>query len=379
MRKALVVACALTGLAGCRHTLPDGASSSATLVDVVTPTPLRASFEVVPAELGDAGVLDRIRHRVRLRRFGRANTTLAGDDEPRISRSHGGDVLSVLPVVGEQRGRIRVVIEDDHARYALWIDRDDTWKTITASLQLANRDGRAARDTGVRVTPGVPIEVGARAGNLRAVAIHDEQLAIDGWAPAQLIGNIWLVDKGDHTPTDLAQNTTYEWVPPHDAGPPARLSLGAVVRTSATVTSPVIATVIMDGVHATLGRQRGSFVEVDIYRPHVHVHGFVESRLVGKPLDLLVGHGSGTGHGFGMSHADRIEVTPGACLYDNVDGDVIGVQLETSVHLGERAIDEAGWSLVYVDNPWAVVSLYVRDLSSDPKQPQWESCTAHSW
>jgi len=349
------------------------------LVEVVTPTAPRASFEVVPAELGDAGVLDRIRHRVRLRRFGRANTTLAGDDEPRISRSHDGDVASILPVLGEQRAKIRVVIEDDHVRYALWIDRDDTWKTVTAPLQLANRDGRAARDAGVKVTPGVPLEVGAHAGNLRAVAVHDEELAIDGWAPAHLISNVWLVEKTDHTPTDLKQDTAYEWVPPKDGAVHGKLALGAVVRTGATVAAPVVATVLVDGTVASVGKQRGSFVEVDVYRPYVHVHGFVETRLVAMPVAPMWAHGSGSGHGFGMSHADRIDVTPGACLYDNVDGEVVGVQLEESVHLGDRSLDEAGWSMVYVDNPWAVVSLYIRDTGTDPKQPVWESCTAHSW
>jgi hypothetical protein len=378
MRRFLAVACELAAIAGCRHTLP-ASDSPGPLVDVVAPTPPRASFEVVPAELGDAGVLERIRHRVRLKRFGRANTTLAGDDEPRLSRSHTGDAFSVLPVIGEQRGKIRVVIEDDHARYALWVDRDDTWRTITVPTRLANRDGRAIRDAGVDVRPGIPIDVGARVGNLRAVTVRDDQLAIDGWAPTGLLGNIWLVTKGDRTPTDLRQDTAYDWAPPRDANTHGRIALGAVVRAGPSVTAPTIATVTADAILANVGAKRGSFMEIDLFRPYLHVHGFVEARLVTVPAEPIWGHGSGTGHGFGMSHADRIEVTAGACLFDGVDGDVVGVMLETSTHLGERNVDEAGWSLVYVDNPWAVVSLYVRDTGGDPKQPVWESCTAHVW
>jgi len=58
----------------------------------------------------------------------------------------------------------------------------------------------------------------------------------------------------------------------------------------------------------------------------------------------------------------------------DLDGEVAGVQTTASERYGKRTTDSLGWSQIYIDNPWAVSSLFVHDTGSDPKQPAWESC-----
>jgi hypothetical protein len=75
-----------------------------------------------------------------------------------------------------------------------------------------------------------------------------------------------------------------------------------------------------------------------------------------------------------MSHADRIDLVPGTCLFDAIGGEVVGVQLRPSTRLGQLRTDGAAWSIVYVGTVWSTVTLYIRNTSDDPKQPRWESC-----
>jgi hypothetical protein len=51
------------------------------------------------------------------------------------------------------------------------------------------------------------------------------------------------------------------------------------------------------------------------------------------------------------------------------------VQSESSTRLGTRKVGVAGWSRIYVGTNWMTAQVYVRDTSTDPAQPKWESCT----
>src|SRR6185503_18825496 len=88
------------------------------------PAPVRVEFSVVPAEFLDAGVLDRIPHRVRVRRYGSAWLREDESGAKRGSREDG-DNDSIYPVIGESKTKIRIAFEDDHARIAMWIPRED--------------------------------------------------------------------------------------------------------------------------------------------------------------------------------------------------------------------------------------------------------------
>jgi hypothetical protein len=368
MRSArFVAACALIG---CGQPLPSSSTASATR-QVAAVTPPRADFTVVPAELADDGILDRIRHRTRVRQFG---TAWLGLESAPIQASRAGkfDLDHVLPVIGETRTKIRIVTEDDAARLAVWIARADTSKAILVPLQLSDRAGVAPPNAGVWVTIGAPVEVTTSRGARRSVRVVDTEVRVEGFAPANAIGNIWLTARDDRTPTDLDLKTTRSWTPPSNAR--STLRLGTRIRAAAEPHAPVIATVERPDVRGRIVASAGAVRELEVVRRYARIRGFVAASDVSDAPDDLKSYGSGSGHGFGMSHADRIDLVPGTCLFDAVEGEVVGVQLAPSTRLGHRKTDHAAWSIVYVGTVWSTATLYIRNTSDDPKQPRWESC-----
>lgn len=373
MGRLLAVACVLTG---CGGNLPPISDARPTAIDVIAPPPERASFAVVPAELADNGVLDRIRHRARVRRIG--NASLRVDGNKLDSSRTNGELAYVLPVIGESRMKIRVVADDDDARLAVWIDRGDAWDSIAKPIQLADRDGHAAPDAGAWAVLGAPVEIRSESvGERRVVRIRDNDVRVEGWVAATVVAKVWLAPAGDRAPLDLKMNEVKGFAPPADAH--AKLALHATIRAAPDPRAAVIATIEQLGseepdVRAAVVRTVGAFREIELIRHYVRIRGFVlasEVTVVGEPL---IGHGAGSGHGFGMSHTDRIDIPAGTCLFDAIDGEVTGVQLAPSTRMGRRRTD-GPWSMVYVENAWSVATLYVRDTSGDPKQPHWESCT----
>jgi len=330
----------------------------------------RASFTVVPAELGDPGVLDRIHHRARVRRIG--NIWLRVDGQ--ISRNSTEHTESdyVLPVIGESHAKIRVVADDDDARLAVWISRTDAWDSITTPIQLADREGHAAPNAGVWVGLGAPVEATPH-GERRSIRVRDDAVRALGWVPASVVAKVWTVPAGDRSPTDMKMNESHSFVPPADKRDQLALAIHTVIRAAADANAPAIATIEQIDVRGALLATIGAFREIELVRPHMRIRGFVSASDATPALDLLIGHGSGTGSGFGMSHADRIDLVAGTCLFDAADGEVVGVQLAPSTRLGRHSPDGA-WSSVYVHNSWSLATLYVRDTSDDPKQPRWESC-----
>ncbi len=85
-----------------------------------------------------------MRHRVRLKRIGRA--WLRGDALPiNDGGADDGEVIDqILPAIGETANRVRVVVEEDDARVAVWIDRRDAWETVVAPVRLRARRRGAA-------------------------------------------------------------------------------------------------------------------------------------------------------------------------------------------------------------------------------------------
>jgi hypothetical protein len=342
-------------------------------VEITASKPPRADFTVVPAELTDPGVLDRIPHRVRVRRFG--NAWIREDQgEPTNTRHSGSDVDLVLPVIGETRTKIRVAFEDDEARLALWIARSDTWPSIAIPIELSDRSGVAVRDAGVFALRGAPVELGEHAGDRRAVRIRDELIEIRGYVPDAVISNVWLAAAGD--PPGSFKTSSYEtWSPPADLRTRVKLLIDTKIRVAPEPTAAVIATVQSTEMIARIANNLGEYRQIEIVRPHAKIRGYVLASEVAYTSDDLQSHGTGTGHGFGMSHADRIDVTAGACLFDRIDGEVIGVQSEPSTRLGRKDRDGTKWSQIHIGTSWTIATVYIRDLGDDPTQPRWESCT----
>ncbi|MDQ3365921.1 MAG: hypothetical protein M3680_10890 [Myxococcota bacterium] len=344
-----------------------------------TPALPRASFDVVAAELGDPGVLDRIRHRVRLRRITNASPRPGVPMDVVIARQHDPqDVDRILPVLGESTSQIRVVIEDDDARLALWVDRADTWQTVLVPIQLADSQGRAAVGSGAWLTAGAAIDVAADVPgdrrDRRRVQLRDDAITVAGTVPAAVVGNVWLADDDDPEPPQLARTSIESFRPPVDDRPLTRFAPHTAIRAAPRADAPVIAVVESAELVGSL-ISRETWAEVEVIRRHARIRGHVlATELVATTGDLQLG-GTGSGSGFGMSHSHRVEVPTGTCLFEQPEGEVIGVQLAPSTRHGERKSAREGWSKVYVDTGWAVAALYLRATGEDPPRPAWESCT----
>jgi hypothetical protein len=330
---------------------------------------------VVPAELADPGVLDRIPHRVRVRRFGTAWMRDESEGtQPTRTRHDGRNVDLVLPVLGESRARIRVAFEDDDARLAMWIARDDTWPAIAVPIALSDRDGTTRPDAGVWAFRGAPVELGERSPGRRAVHIPDELLVLRGYVPETVISNVWIAGPGD--PAASFTTSHWErWSPPADLRTRVKLLMGTKIRAAPDPKANVIASIESSDVIGVISKNLGDHRQIEIVRPHARVRGYVFASEVSYTTDELTAHGTGSGHGFGMSHADRIDVPPGTCLFDRADGEVVGVQLNQSTRLGRKPRDGTKWSEIHIGTNWTIADVYIRDLSDDPTQPRWEQCT----
>jgi len=363
--------CLLLGVLGCGHALPPKPPAPVERVAQVATKPPHAAFSTVPADLIDDAAIDRIRHRVRVRWLHRASPTHGEPAEPVIARVHAEEVDQIMPVIGESSTQIRVVVEDDDARLALWIDKRETWPTVLVPIELADREGRTTRKAGVLVTTGAPIDVAYGRDLVRHVTLRDPDVVVDGWVPSSVVGNVWLAPVGDKV--ELGSTTTRSYSPPGDPRPKTRFAPRATIRAAPDPTAPIIAVVVGRAVVGFV-EARGAWTEVVVPRAYARIRGFVRATELVPPDDELTSFGTGGGHGFGMSHAHRIVVPAGTCLYDKPTGDVVGVQIKESERHGERGSDVDGWSRVYVDSPWAVLGFFVHDTGSDPNRPVWESC-----
>lgn len=336
---------------------------------IATPVLPHAEFTVVPAELADPGILDRIPHRTRVRRLGSA---WMRESEGEATKRSGKDTDFVLPVIGESRSRIRVAFEDDDARMALWIAREDTWSVVALPIELSDAAGIARRDAGVFVKRGAPVVLGEQNDKRRAVRVHDDQLELAGHVPQAVLANIWLAEPGD-PPVAFDMSHHDGWMPSPDQRTRVKLKIDTKIRAAPDGKAAVIATVSSADVMGVIARDLGDYRQIEIARPYARVLGFVAAAEVSHTEEEWETHGTGSGHGFGMSHADSIDVPPGTCLFDRADGEVIGVQTKLTTRLGRLGRDSK-WSEIHVGTNWTVASVYIRDLSDDPKQPRWESC-----
>jgi hypothetical protein len=114
----------------------------------------------------------------------------------------------------------------------------------------------------------------------------------------------------------------------------------------------------------------GAWSEIEVHVPRARVHGFVPAVAVTTPAELHVLGGVGHGGGYGISDTKEVDVPTGACLYDKVGGDVVGVEVAPKRRYS-GGMTEPGWWHAYVGNAWGLMSVWLR---GDPKTG-WEMCT----
>ena len=344
-------------VAGCVWTAPAPTPAPTT----TPPVPAtRRQFVVEPNELGDHDVLARMPHRARVQRIG--NAWLRATGEPLESTAREEPEI-VLPVIATTESRVRVVTPDGghDAWLALWIERADLWSVIVRRVQLA--------ELPIWLERGAPIETLDRG----VVRLVDSDVVIEGKVPAGAIGKLWEAAPGDPDP-DVHQDTPCCERRKGDRGEDhVELAAGTNIRASRHAGSKVIARTTAS-VTGSVVRRDGSQLELEIMRPYATIRGFVEASAT-KPSWAWRSTGMYRGSSLYVTHSDRISVPAGTCLFDAASGEVIGVQRTADERWG-RLNAQPGWSMIYVSTRWGTADLYVHDVGSDPKQPQWESCRA---
>lgn len=391
MRRSVVLtglsaALVAAGACGGPRTSPNGGPAAVVLPGPAGAQPAtlpipRAPYAVVPAELGDADVLGRLRHRAVVRHWGNAwlrrESTPIGRPNPEAIRT--SDEVAVLE---EGAARIRIAVEDDGARFAAWIAREDLAPTVLAPIELVDHAGAPGA---VSVTSGISLALGDVDGGRRKVTVIDDQLELEAWAPVAAVGSVWTLPPGAPPPASLRPREIAPWTATRDGRPLVRISPRATILAAADPRARTLATLHATAVIGQLVATGPAFLEVEVERPHLRLRGFVTTGAARVVAGDWLTHGSGSGHGFGMSHAAHHQVPAGTCLYDQPSGDVIGVTLVDQDRLG-RVVDEDGWAVIYVDSPWGVIPLAARDLvpatergagaGSGATAPAWESCSA---
>jgi hypothetical protein len=155
---------------------------------VAVPPAREAAIDVLPADLGDEAAALRMRHRMRVKRIGRAWLRLDATPINDGSGADDGDPSDeILPVIGETASRIRVVTEEDGARVAMWIDRRDAWASVVAPVQLevggGGAAGAASGGAGVWLEAGAPVNAasgGGRGHPSRIIELRDDAVAVQG-------------------------------------------------------------------------------------------------------------------------------------------------------------------------------------------------------
>lgn len=322
-------------------------------------------FDVVPAELGDANVLDRVRARVIVRRWDVAYLTQDGEPigRPNTSSDSLFDVYDVVPVIDAAK-KIRIVVQDDGARFAVWIARTTAQTTVLARTTIGTEE------TGVVLWPGAPIDLAEKTPRGRNVVFMDRAMFVNATLPPERLGYVFVAPPDAPAPS-LGPPTMRSWSPPADERPRVLVSPGAKIFAGPSINADTLATLRTDDAIATRVSERGEWIEVELHRPFVRVRGFVAATNV-RPDDDRPGTITGGGHGFGVSHSKTHNLPATTCLYDRVNGEVIGVTLEAAPRIGGSVAEQ--WAMVYVDTTWGAQKLYIKDLGDDPTTPQWETC-----
>ena len=340
-----------------------------TRVTVIAPTFAQADFAVSPAELGDTDVWARIRHRARVARVGHASFAVGGphidEHETPVSNVH----MPIYPVIGESSEHVRVVVEDDFARMALWIPRADCAPTAIAPVRLGDAHGTADPATGVTLDVGARLIAQPAANGLRQIALVDAYLDATGFAPARAIGEVWLA--AEHEVYDPKLATSSEPVPTTTGTEVAAGPIREAPRDAAAVVA-----VAKQPLPIRVIRTLGPWDEIELRAERVRVRGFVPAPTVTVNAPPRSFGGYGRGGGYSISDSVVFDVADGACLYDREGGDVVGVEVGQKSRYAGGATSMTGWWNVVVNTDWGLMTVAVHDTSeaANPRAASWETC-----
>jgi hypothetical protein len=334
MRTALGLAVALAaascgGAAGAPIATPGVARAEAPRPHVVQP------WELLVRGAPATGV-----PRAILARHGEAWLRLGGnvDTAPGWQEPDNAD-RAVVEVRGEH---VRLMLEDDDVRLFVWVARADLAPVIAHEVSLA---------PGVVLAPGTTYTEVARADDEVSILVTEDQLRVQGVVPTSAIGDLW-----EPVPERAEQRRSHA------------LEAGVEIHAAPDEEAPLLATTTDTIDVRALGLSFRGWREIVTLGPHVTVRGFVRER---DAKSGVFDVGTGGGYGYGSTHALSLEVGAGTCLYDDVDGEVIGLVVADRTRL-MREID-GGWFALMVNSPWGILDVPIHTQPGG-EPPAWERC-----
>ena len=257
------------------------------------------------------------------------------------SGGHQLDRMRELPVVAAFRALILSYFRHERGRTLVWGRADELAWSLARPVRLAGKG-----DAGIWLNTGAPVAVTGK-GKRRTVRFDNASVRVTGTVAAGELTRVFPVS----APIEPTFGST---------APDLRVAPGGAVLYAQALSVDVVG-------------HRGAWDEVEHRSGYVRIRGWVEHARLDS--GLLGTFGTGGGSGYGMNHTAQVTVPAGACLYDELGGKIVGVQLATGLRYVSRHRD--AWWLVYVGTPWGKVEAWGQALGTDATgAPLWQRCPA---
>ncbi len=217
-------------------------------------------------------------------------------DGERVMLPHAEELI----VAEAQGDAVRVLAENHDARLLVWIPRGDLETLVVAPITT---------EAGHTLLPGLAVTATPDGAGRVSVRAQQDALVVTTSAPASALGEVWREPEVTPQADTLLAPAT-----------PIRATPAAAAAAYVTTTDEVWV--------RRLAGARDGFVEIESIG-RLRYRGWVpDDAAPATPYGDLIGRVAG---GVGVGCRPRLDVVAGACLYDAVDGEVIGL------HLTERA------------------------------------------
>lgn len=279
------------------------------------------------------------------------------DGEPKASPGWGTPTATAIAVAEVRDDRVRILHDDDDARVLLWIERDALATVTRREVGLLAAVGEPAPvrgGPGVTIAAGTVVQILGDVGDHHVIEVSADDLHVSGVLADDAIGDLW-----DSVPATEPPDPSH-W-----------MARGTTIHAEPHAGAPVLAETREPVEVEIHGDAQDGWREIETAGPSIVVRGFVfADRVSADPS--WGSHGTGSGHGYGASHRISVEVPAGACLYDRIGGEVIGVNTVARTRLAHHG-DEPGWWYVIVGSPWGLLDLAAHAPGSTD-DPRWELC-----
>ena len=297
--------------------------------------------------------------RVRLARYGEVRYA-ARDRGDAAGEGERSDTIEMaesptLVVVDQVGKRVRVVSPQDHYRLLLWIDMDDLYTVVNEALPLNPDGGGAAQNSvGVRLHPGVPVEIDGERGLMAHIRHRDGCVSFSGWVPRSALSTQFV-------PIEAAAS---------DAG--GQVSAGATVLDRPG--GRVVARFLSDCAVSEAGPEVNGFRPIRYVTEWFELRGWVANGNGKATASASSGSwGYGLGHLGLMGSSTRFRMAEGTCLYARRGGPSIGMVTEDAEAVAPAPVQ--GWWQVPIETGWGDLTVWVAEERKEEERGRWLATT----